>query len=56
MLGAIITPTAPALAALALNCARTARQMGRYAAARAWVKDARAWRTGGYPVSGGVVG
>ena len=46
-----ITPTKPGLTASALNCARTARQMGLLGSARAWVADARAWRTGRYPVA-----
>jgi hypothetical protein len=54
MAAIIITPTAPALAASALNCAREARMMGRPGAARAWIADARAWRTGRYPVASGV--
>lgn len=45
-----ITPTKPGLTASALNCARTARQMGLLGSARAWVADARAWRTGRYPI------
>lgn len=46
----VITPTVPGLTASALNCARTARLMGLTGSARAWIADARAWRTGRYPV------
>lgn len=46
-----ITPTKPGLTASALNCARDARQMGLLGSARAWVADARAWRTGRFPIT-----